>query len=73
MAKKASAPAKKGFLGRLADKLDPLKPAQKAGKSATQRANQKVGGGARKRHLDQILKDAGASRKSSNSKSRRTA
>lgn len=63
MAKKSAPPAKKGFLSRMADKLDPLKAAQKAGSKATKGANDKFGGGARKRRIDQVLKDAGAKAK----------
>jgi len=73
VAGKKAAPAKKGLFGRLADKLSPLESAQKAGKKAIQGANDRSGGGARKRRLDQILKEAGASRKSGKSKTRRTA
>lgn len=63
-------PKSKGLLSRLADKLDPLKPAQRAGSKKMKEANEKFGGGARKRRYDEILKDAGAKAPSRSSKKR---
>lgn len=66
----AKTQAKKGFLSRLADKLDPLPRAQKAAGKKMKEANEKTGGGARKRRYDQILKEAGAKAPSRSSKKR---
>jgi len=66
----AKTQAKKGFLSRLADKLDPLPRAQSAASKKMKEANDKVGGGARKRAIDKALRDAGAKAPSRSSKKR---